>query len=93
VVDDYLPALDFSETRFIANISGSTVDEYYEVTRIFDDSPIDAMEINISCPNVKEGGAGVRQQSGYVGSCRGSLPEGHAKAVNHQAVTQPDGHC
>ncbi len=56
VVDEYLPNLDFTETRFIANISGSTVDEYEEVTRIFDDSPIDAMEINISCPNVKEGG-------------------------------------
>src|SRR3970040_1579965 len=56
VVDEYLPMLDFSETRFIANISGSTIDEYYEVTRRFDDSPIDAMEINISCPNVKEGG-------------------------------------
>ena len=56
VVEEYLPALDFSETRFIANISGSTVDEYYEVARIFDDSPIDAMEINISCPNIKQGG-------------------------------------
>lgn len=56
VVEEYLPVLDFSETRFIANISGSTVDEYYEVARIFDDSPIDAMEINISCPNVKQGG-------------------------------------
>ena len=56
VVDEYLPNLDFSETRFIANLSGSTVEEYAEVTRIFDDSPIDAMEINISCPNVKEGG-------------------------------------
>lgn len=56
VVDDYLPNLDFTETRFIANLSGSTVEEYEEVTRIFDDSPIDAMEINISCPNVKEGG-------------------------------------
>ena len=56
VVDDYLPKLDFDETRFIANVSGSTVEEYEEVTRIFDDSPIDAMEINISCPNVKEGG-------------------------------------
>jgi dihydroorotate dehydrogenase (NAD+) catalytic subunit len=56
VVRDYLPKLDFSETRFIANVSGSTIDEYAEVTRIFDDSPIDAMEINISCPNVKEGG-------------------------------------
>jgi dihydroorotate dehydrogenase (NAD+) catalytic subunit len=56
VVDGYLPHLDFDETRFIANVCGSTVEEYEEVTRIFDDSPIDAMEINISCPNVKEGG-------------------------------------
>src|SRR3990172_10819465 len=56
VVDNYMPILDFSETRFIANISGSTIEEYAEVTRIFDDSPIDAMEINISCPNVKAGG-------------------------------------
>ncbi len=56
VVDRILPGLDFEETRFIANVSGSTIDEYYEVTRRFDDSPIDAIEINISCPNVKEGG-------------------------------------
>jgi dihydroorotate dehydrogenase (NAD+) catalytic subunit len=56
VVDDILPGLDFSETRFIANVSGSTIDEYIRVTRRFDDSPIDAIEINISCPNVKEGG-------------------------------------
>ena len=56
VVDNILPTLDFSETRFIANVSGSTLEEYEEVTRIFDDSPIDAIEINISCPNVKQGG-------------------------------------
>ena len=56
VVKHILPTLDFSETRFIANVSGSTLEEYAEVTRRFDDSPIDAMEINISCPNVKEGG-------------------------------------
>lgn len=56
VVDDILPGLDFSETRFIANVSGSTLGEYELVTRRFDDSDIDAIEINISCPNVKEGG-------------------------------------
>jgi dihydroorotate dehydrogenase (NAD+) catalytic subunit len=56
VVRRILPELDFSETRFIANVSGSTVEEYAEVTRLFDQSPIDAIEINISCPNVKEGG-------------------------------------
>ena len=56
VVASILPQLDFDETRFIANVCGSTVEEYVEVTRRFDDSPIDAIEINISCPNVKEGG-------------------------------------
>ena len=56
VVDEILPGLDFSETRFFANVSGSTIDEYVRVTERFDDSDIDAIEINISCPNVKEGG-------------------------------------
>lgn len=56
VVDAILPTLDFGETRFIANIAGSTVEEYAAVARIFDDSPVDAIEINISCPNVKAGG-------------------------------------
>jgi len=56
VVRSILPLLDFDESRFIANVSGSTIEEYVEVTARFDDSPIDAMEINISCPNVKEGG-------------------------------------
>jgi len=56
VVTEILPTLDFSETRFVANVCGSTIEEYADVTRRFDDSPIDAMEINISCPNVKEGG-------------------------------------
>jgi dihydroorotate dehydrogenase (NAD+) catalytic subunit len=57
VVTEILPGLDFGETRFIANISGSSVEEYVAVAERFDDSPIDAIEINISCPNVKEGGA------------------------------------
>ncbi len=56
VVEQILPTLDFSETRFIANVSGSTVEEYEQVTRRFHDSPIDAIEINISCPNVRQGG-------------------------------------
>ncbi len=56
VVNSILPTLDFGETRFLANVSGSTIEEYREVTRLFDQSPIDGIEINISCPNVKEGG-------------------------------------
>ncbi|HEX7062624.1 MAG TPA: dihydroorotate dehydrogenase [Woeseiaceae bacterium] len=56
VVREILPTLDFTETRFFANVCGSTIEDYAEVTRRFDDSPIDAIEINISCPNIKEGG-------------------------------------
>jgi dihydroorotate dehydrogenase (NAD+) catalytic subunit len=70
VVSKILPELDFDETRFIANVCGSTIEEYAEVTRRFDDSPIDAMEINISCPNVKEGGVAF-----------GNYPEMSARVV------------
>jgi dihydroorotate dehydrogenase (NAD+) catalytic subunit len=74
VVERILPQLDFAETRFIANVSGSTIDEYVEVTRRFDQSPIDAIEINISCPNVKEGGVAFGNypdmSAQVVGACR-----------------------
>jgi dihydroorotate dehydrogenase (NAD+) catalytic subunit len=70
VVRRILPQLDFAETRFIANISGSTIEEYVEVTRHFDDSRIDAIEINISCPNVNEGGVAF-----------GNYPEMSARVV------------
>jgi dihydroorotate dehydrogenase (NAD+) catalytic subunit len=77
VVDDILPRLDFSETRYIANACGSTIDEYEQVVRAFDDSPIDAIEINISCPNVKEGGVQF-----------GNFPEMSARVVERcRAVT------
>ena len=56
VIEQILPELDFSETRFIANVCGSTIEDYAVVTKRFDDSAIDAIEINISCPNIKEGG-------------------------------------
>jgi dihydroorotate dehydrogenase (NAD+) catalytic subunit len=84
VVDEYLPALDFTETRFIANISGSTVKEYKEVTRIFDDSPIDAMEINISCPNVKEGGVAF----GNDPDMSARVVEACRKATNKPLITK-----
>ena len=74
VVDEILPGLDFSETRFFANVSGSTVEEYERVTKRFDDSDIDAIEINISCPNVKEGGVAFgndpEMSARVVAACR-----------------------
>jgi dihydroorotate dehydrogenase (NAD+) catalytic subunit len=84
VVKDYLPILEFSETRFIANVSGSTIDEYEEVTRIFDDSPIDAIEINISCPNVKEGGV----QFGNFPDMSAKVVEACRRATNKPLITK-----
>src|SRR5471030_1458206 len=71
VVERILPTLDFSETRFIANVCGSTIEEYVEVTRRFDQSRIDAIEINISCPNIKQGGVQF-----------GNVPEMSARVVD-----------
>ncbi|MDQ6964040.1 MAG: dihydroorotate dehydrogenase [Mariprofundales bacterium] len=56
VVDHILPTLPWQTTHFWANANGTSPEEYAEVARIFDDSPVSAIEINISCPNVKEGG-------------------------------------
>ena len=56
VIEEIMPGLDKTETKFIINISGSSIEEYGEIARHFDDTDIDAIEINISCPNVKEGG-------------------------------------
>lgn len=74
VVQTILPTLDFGETHFFANACGSTIEEYVEVCRRFDDSPIDAIEINISCPNVKEGGVAFgnypEMSAQVVAACR-----------------------
>ncbi len=80
VVERILPTLDFAETRFFANVCGSTIDDYVEVTRRFDDSPIDAIEINISCPNIKEGGVQF-----------GNYPEMSARVVEacRKVTTKP----
>ncbi len=52
-----LPALRKYETRIIANIVGFDLPDYLEVARFLNDCPgIDALELNISCPNVKKGG-------------------------------------
>jgi dihydroorotate dehydrogenase (NAD+) catalytic subunit len=80
VIRDILPTLDFSETKFIANVCGSTIEEYAEVCRRFDDSPIDAIEINISCPNIKKGGVSF-----------GNYPESSASVVDacRKATAKP----
>lgn len=51
-----IPFLKQYDTRIIVNVCGHAAEEYAAVVERLADAPIDMMEINISCPNVKEGG-------------------------------------
>ena len=56
-VADYLPALRAHRATVVVNVCGSSIDEYAEVSRILSDADgVHAIELNISCPNIKEGG-------------------------------------
>ncbi len=55
-VTEELPYLKEKGVTVIANISGNTIEEYCEMARIIDKTSCDAVEMNISCPNVKQGG-------------------------------------
>lgn len=52
-----LPNLKTKDTVIIANIAGSTADEYREIAEKLENTNVDMIEVNISCPNVKAGGA------------------------------------
>ncbi|MBQ4617537.1 MAG: dihydroorotate dehydrogenase [Clostridia bacterium] len=55
-INIYLPWLRQRDITVIANIAGHSLDEYREVARRVSDANVDLVELNISCPNVKEGG-------------------------------------
>jgi len=56
-VDEKLPELRARRATVIVNVCGTTLEEYVEVSRILSDADgVDAIELNISCPNIKEGG-------------------------------------
>ena len=56
-IDEKLPELRARKALVIVNICGTTLDEYVELARILSDAEgVAALELNISCPNIKEGG-------------------------------------
>jgi dihydroorotate dehydrogenase (NAD+) catalytic subunit len=57
IIENEIPYLAQYDTNIIANIAGSTLEEYVEVALAFNQTNlVHALELNISCPNVKEGG-------------------------------------
>ena len=51
------------DTKIIVNVCGKTVEEYLEVVERLGDEPVDMLEINVSCPNVKEGAIAFGQKA------------------------------
>lgn len=56
-----IPFLKQYDTKIIVNVCGKTTEDYVEVVERLGDEPVDLLEINISCPNVKEGGIAFGQ--------------------------------
>ncbi|MCI6140967.1 MULTISPECIES: dihydroorotate dehydrogenase [Clostridium] len=57
-----IPFLKQYDTRIVVNVCGKTTEEYIQVVERLGDEPVDLLEINISCPNVKEGGIAFGQE-------------------------------
>ena len=56
-----IPFLKKYDTKIVVNVCGKTTEDYIEVVERLGDEPVDMLEINISCPNVKEGGIAFGQ--------------------------------
>ncbi len=61
-----IPYLKQFDTKIIVNVCGKTTKDYVEVVERLSEEPIDLLEINISCPNVKEGGIAFGQSAESV---------------------------
>ena len=61
-----IPFLTHYDTRIIVNVCGKTASDYIEVVERLAEQPVDMLEINISCPNVKEDGIAFGQNAASV---------------------------
>lgn len=82
VIRDILPQVAVYGTPIIVNIGGSSVEEYAEVARRLDSRPeVAAIEINISCPNLKKGGLGFGTEPEMAGSVVKAVRNSTSKPV------------
>ena len=76
-----LPNLLTKDTRIIANIAGSTIEECAELAAKLKGSDIDMIELNISCPNVKQGGAAFGTDCTIAGQVTKAVKDNSDKPV------------
>ena len=65
-MQEELPYLKNYDTRVIANVAGHSIEEYVNVVERLNETDVDMFEINISCPNVKQGGIGFGTDPGLA---------------------------
>ncbi len=73
-----IPFLKKYDTKIVVNVCGRTAEDYIDVVERLGDQPVDLLEINISCPNVKEGGIAFGQDPKAVESITRQVKD-HAK--------------
>ena len=76
-----IPFLQQYDTKIIVNVCGHAPEEYFAVVERLADEPIDMMEINISCPNVKEGGIAFGQDAKAVEAITAELKKRAKKPI------------
>jgi len=80
-ISTYLPWLKKQDTAVIANIAGSTVKEYCEIAERLSGTDVDIIELNISCPNVKQGGVSFGTSCESVAKVTSEVKKRSAKPV------------
>jgi dihydroorotate dehydrogenase (NAD+) catalytic subunit len=68
-----IPYLKKFDTKIVANVSGSTIEDYCAMVEILSDADIDAIELNVSCPNVKQGCMAFGNTTGGISEVIGAV--------------------
>lgn len=76
-----VPFLKQFDTKIIVNVCGKTVEDYVEVVERCGDAPVDMLEINVSCPNVKEGAIAFGQKAEALYQITGAVKKAAKQPV------------
>lgn len=76
-----IPFLKKYDTKIVANVCGKSVEDYIEVVEKLSDTDVDMLEINISCPNVKEGAIAFGQKADSVYNITKTLKDVSKKPI------------
>lgn len=88
-VERDIPFLKQFDTKIMVNVCGHSTEEYIEVVERLRDQPVDLLEINISCPNVKEGGIAFGQNPKSVEDITKEIK----RVAKRQVIMKPQPKC